>query len=183
MTSGRASRKVIVISLAAAIAMFMLSIMGCHLGSGGKEAGDAVAPTNVANTDQTADSSEGNPPPVPSTSETDSTPRADTDTQRPLTWTDVPRDQANLEQLQAEVDAGHKPGNLDIENVAYDFCTHVLHIAGPMKLEKTETRPDGSVEAVVWTKKGRLHLLLDQPVPQDVGAIWSVRSYAWEDGE
>ncbi|MCL6449869.1 MAG: hypothetical protein K6T75_01050 [Acetobacteraceae bacterium] len=100
-----------------------------------------------------------------------------------LAWVEVRRDAAALRELQAAVDAGHRPGLLDPQDVAFDFAAQELKVSGRMSYEGSSARDDGSLEAVVVTEKGRLHLLLDKPVRPDPTGIWSVRSYAWEENE
>lgn len=100
----------------------------------------------------------------------------------PLRTGSVSMDLARLKQLQAEVDAGHKPGNLNPEEVVREGGRALgLNPAGDtVHLEKMVARGQGSGtgEAYVYVlHAGREYVVqLIQPVKTGAGGIWAINS-------
>ncbi|KXG44120.1 hypothetical protein TEPIDINF_001601 [Tepidibacillus infernus] len=69
-------------------------------------------------------------------------------------------------------------GNLDPENVAYEFIVYELKMDKPYELNKIEKyRKDEEVYIIVKTKDKIIHLFMDRPIKKEPYGIWSVYKY------
>jgi len=94
-------------------------------------------------------------------------------------WIQVPIDSAKMSALQIEVDDGHRPGELDPEQVTGDFLVYDLAIPGStMSSVQEKKQQNGQCNVTVSLQDGRtVQLVLVQPVRKDSTGIWCVQKY------
>ena len=91
-------------------------------------------------------------------------------------WVQVPIDSAKMSALQTEVDDGHRPGELDPEQVTGDFL--VYNLAIPVSNMQDKKQRNGQSDVTVSLQDGRtVQLVLVQPVRKDSTGIWCVQKY------
>jgi len=95
-------------------------------------------------------------------------------------WVQVPIDSAKMSALQTEVDDGHRPGELDPEQVTGDFLVYNLAIPGGSTVSNMQDKKqrNGQSDVTVSLQDGRtVQLVLVQPVRKDSTGIWCVQKY------
>ena len=95
-------------------------------------------------------------------------------------WVQVPIDSAKMSALQTEVDNGHRPGELDPEQVTGDFLVYDLAIPGGSTVSNMQDKKqrNGQSDVTVSLQDGRtVQLVLVQPVRKDSTGIWCVQKY------
>lgn len=92
-------------------------------------------------------------------------------------WIQVPIDSAKMSALQAEVDDGHRPGELDPEQVTGEYLVYDLAIPGStMSSVQEKKQQNGQCNVTVSLQDGRtVQLVLVQPVREDSTGIWCVQ--------
>ncbi len=91
-------------------------------------------------------------------------------------WVQVPIDSAKMSALQTEVDNGHRPGELDPEQVTGDFL--VYNLAIPVSNMQVKKQRNGQCDVTVSLQDGRtIQLVLVQPVRTGSTGIWCVQKY------
>jgi hypothetical protein len=91
----------------------------------------------------------------------------------------VPIDSQKMPALQAEVDDGHRVGELDPEQVDYEFLEQYLNIPGStVSNVQDEKQPNGQHNITMSLQDGRkIQLVLVQPVRTGPTGIWCVLKY------
>ena len=95
-------------------------------------------------------------------------------------WVQVPIDSAKMSALQTEVDNGHRPGELDPEQVTGDFLVYNLAIPGGSTVSNMQDKKqrNGQSDVTVSLQDGRtVQRVLVQPVRKDSTGIWCVQKY------
>jgi len=94
-------------------------------------------------------------------------------------WIQVPIDSAKMSALQTQVDDGHRPGELDPEQVTGDYLVYDLAIPGStMSSVQEKKQQNGQCNVTVSLQDGRtVQLVLVQPVRKDSTGIWCVQKY------
>jgi hypothetical protein len=81
-----------------------------------------------------------------------------------------------MSALQTEVDDGHRPGELDPEQVTGDFL--VYNLAIPVSNMQDKKQRNGQSDVTVSLQDGRtVQLVLVQPVRTGSTGIWCVQKY------
>jgi len=86
--------------------------------------------------------------------------------------------------LQSEVDNGHRVGEMDPVQVAYEFLTYKLNITEGIK-ERREIKVErGEKGYRIASSNGRIvEVILFQPVRTDSTGIWVVKKYRFIKGK
>lgn len=93
-------------------------------------------------------------------------------------WVIVEQNYQELQQLQSEVDQGHKVDRLSPEGAALDFATNSLGLKD-LSLLGIRKSDNGYVTVALSTSKGEIQIRVNQPLKSDFG-IWAVKEYRWK---
>jgi len=94
-----------------------------------------------------------------------------------LRYTEIPMDMDKLDVLQAQVDQGHQPGNLDPEQVSREFINQSLQIDTDINLELQQSEKNIRIYKASINEQPEIEIYLVQPVRQGSGGIWKVKKY------
>ncbi len=94
-----------------------------------------------------------------------------------LRYTEIPMDMDKLDVLQAQVDQGHQPGNLDPEQVSREFINQSLQIDTVINLELQQSKKNIRIYKASNDEQPEIEIYLVQPVRQGSGGIWAVKKY------